>query len=383
MNINDPIDFVESPTGYKDWMDNAKITSLTNIGNTQRLKSVIERAQKGEKLTVAYIGGSITHGNHAETCFAERSYRYFAETFAKKGTDQVKMINAGIGGTPSTLGAVRVERDVLSQNADIVFVEFAVNDNFDPIMSDSFESLVRHCLYHESEPAVVLIFSKTQDGHTCQERQKEIGFYYNLPMISYADGITYLLDNKVILWSEFSDDWTHPNANGHGIINEFISYFYDEVNRLPVQGSDEDYNKEPLYADKYADLHMLQSNNYEPESKGDWLKGGTTHENFRDGWTKASGGNEPLVFEFEGRSAYILWTSANIESYGTLTVKTYYNGEIVAENEFKEKDQYGWFCPIPALLHSADQAGSYRVECSVPEGDERATVEVLAAAYGD
>ena len=38
------------------------------------------------------------------------------------------LINAGIGATDSDYGCLRVQRDVLSQNPDLVIVEFAVND---------------------------------------------------------------------------------------------------------------------------------------------------------------------------------------------------------------------------------------------------------------
>lgn len=36
--------------------------SLLSTGNNQRLKNAIEKAKRGEEITIAYIGGSITQG---------------------------------------------------------------------------------------------------------------------------------------------------------------------------------------------------------------------------------------------------------------------------------------------------------------------------------
>ena len=47
--------------------------------------------------------------------------------------DNVKFVKAGVGGTPSELGMLRFDRDVLrdGEKPDIVVVEFAVNDEGD------------------------------------------------------------------------------------------------------------------------------------------------------------------------------------------------------------------------------------------------------------
>ena len=155
--------------------------SLYSLGNTSRLKAKLRQAQSGEDMTVAYIGGSITRGETAgaEGCYAKLSYNYIAE---KYGTcDNVKYVNAGVSGTPSVLGNLRLQKDVLDYNADIVFVEFAVNDAQDNTHKESYESLVRTVLTQENDPAVVLIFNRTANGYTAQEYMKEIGDYYSLP----------------------------------------------------------------------------------------------------------------------------------------------------------------------------------------------------------
>ena len=52
-----PLEWIDDPQSYEDYMNNAKITSLTQLGNTYRLKNAIEKAKNGEVENIVYIGG--------------------------------------------------------------------------------------------------------------------------------------------------------------------------------------------------------------------------------------------------------------------------------------------------------------------------------------
>ena len=80
--------------------------------------------------------------------------------------------NAGIAGTPSKLGIVRLDRDVLSTDPDICFVEFAVNDGGENDFQMAYESIIRTLIEHDV--AVVLVFAVTEEGHSCQEYMQTI-----------------------------------------------------------------------------------------------------------------------------------------------------------------------------------------------------------------
>ena len=77
--------------------------SLMNFGNTCRIQRVIEKARDGKEVTLAYIGGSITQGAGAipihTKCYAYQSCQLFQKRFAAQ--DNVRLIKAGVGGTPS------------------------------------------------------------------------------------------------------------------------------------------------------------------------------------------------------------------------------------------------------------------------------------------
>lgn len=77
----------------------------------------------------------------------------------------MKLIKAGVGGTPSELGMIRFERDVLrdgKEKPDLVVVEFAVNDEGDETKGRCYESLVTKILSMPDAPAVLLLFAVLQ-----------------------------------------------------------------------------------------------------------------------------------------------------------------------------------------------------------------------------
>ncbi|MCD7785407.1 MAG: SGNH/GDSL hydrolase family protein [Oscillospiraceae bacterium] len=376
------LETIENPTTYEEYLNNAKIISLTQTGNTYRLKQAIEKAESGEDCNIVYIGGSITEGDGLETCYAYRSFTYFQEKFGKGNGDNVHYYNSGISGTPSTLGALRFEDDVEAYSPDIVFIEFAVNDGSDSEYYDAFESLIRDCLQCESHPAVILLFARMEEGWTSQDWKKEIGKYYDLPMISYADGITYLFDNGALEWSEFSDDYTHPNADGNAVVAEFIAYFFDEVDRL--DGSTSDITiPSAMYECTYENAHMLQHSTYEATDLGSW-KEKSSGFHYSDGWTKTFDElNDPLVFTFTGTNAYVVYPTSSGADYGTLEAKVYFNGELVNSEIFNEYDESGWLCPSVGILYRAEESGEFRVEFTAYGDSVKCDLQVLAVAYTD
>jgi len=74
--------------------------SYVSAGNIQRLHRAIDKARAGEKVTIAYIGGSITEGLYAEMretqCYAALSAQIFADKYMPDA-QQLVYVNAGSG----------------------------------------------------------------------------------------------------------------------------------------------------------------------------------------------------------------------------------------------------------------------------------------------
>ena len=149
-NAVDPSVPFDLEGGVTDKMYNR---ALLNEGNTSRLAAAMEKAKKGESITVATIGGSITQGtaaSSADSCYASRFFSWWQEKFPEC---EVNTVNAGIGGTDSYLGVHRADEQLLSYAPDVVIIEFSVNDTDKTMNKYSYDSLVRKVLSAENEPA--------------------------------------------------------------------------------------------------------------------------------------------------------------------------------------------------------------------------------------
>lgn len=204
--------------------------SLMQKGNNYRLKKAIEKAKNKEDVTIAFIGGSITQGAGAipinKECYAYKTFKGFCE-YTGCGTDEnVHYIKAGVGGTPSELGMLRYDEDILKEcnnNPDVVVVEFAVNDEGDETKGECYDSLVRKIYNGPGKPAVILIFAVFSNDWNLQDRLKCVGESYNLPMVSTLNSVVDQFKLKadtgrVITKSQFFYDMYHPTNAGHTIM---------------------------------------------------------------------------------------------------------------------------------------------------------------------
>ena len=88
------------------------------------LPNVFAKLRKGQDVTIAYFGGSIT----AHPGWRPMTFEWFQKQFPNA---KLTMLNASVGGTGSLVGAFRADADLVSRKPDLVFIEFAVNDGGD------------------------------------------------------------------------------------------------------------------------------------------------------------------------------------------------------------------------------------------------------------
>ncbi|HTX77688.1 MAG TPA: SGNH/GDSL hydrolase family protein [Terracidiphilus sp.] len=220
------------------YMTNAMLShSLLAPGDPSRLQRLIRKARAGEPVTIACIGGSITEGLTA----TDPGHRYMGRLASWWPTvfprSSVTIVNAGVGATGSTYGALRLQRDVLSTNPDLIIVEFAVNDpaKNPGIYQDTYEGLVRQILDSPQHPAVILLFMTKfalpmdEATLTAQGWQSPIGANYNVPMVSFFDAIAPELTDGTIALSDITSDDAHPNNLGHAYVGLFLANVIQNV----------------------------------------------------------------------------------------------------------------------------------------------------------
>ena len=373
----------KQPETDEEWHEAMIDKSLTSYGNVSKMQEKLKAAQNGEALNISYLGGSITEGMtvapaYPEQCWAYLTYEHIKEKFGAGDGSNVTYNNAGIAGTPSKLGVLRLDRDVLPTDPDICFVEFAVNDGGDGEYQQAYESIIRRLV--ENDVAVVLVFSVTEAGHSCQEYMQAQGEYYGLPMISYRDALTYMFDNGKMTWQDFSDDQSHPNEAGHELVAEMIDRYFDTV--MEQTAEEYTYPAEPLTEIRPYGAHLYDNTNLEPVDKGTWYNGSET-AHFTDGWTynQYKDGNEPIKFKFTGKFVYMLYHEVAAGAWGKAHIVVKQNGEVYDDIEFSPVAPEGWGnCQVKCIGMSPVNC-EYEIEISMCEGDENNAFSILGFGY--
>lgn len=353
--------------------------SVVSTGNTARLNKVFDKAENGEDITIAYVGGSITEGYAAGArspqCYASVSAADFQETYCKGG--KVTCQNNGLSGTPSILGCLRVSDEVLPSQPDIIFLEFAVNDGMEMDYKVCYETLVRTCLEAENAPAVILLFTYMETGHTCQEQQQEIGTHYDLGMISVRDAILPEMEAGRMAWNDYGDDDVHPSVAGHALLGEFIAEYFAEAR---AKKADKSYEipAETVYPELYTGGTLYDASNLKFHD-GSWNIG-TNNQRFPAGFVyQKDTGNEGVSFTVTGKTLFLVYKVSNSQDYGMAGV--YINGSLAGiVNGYGVN---GWGGPIPKLIEHYDETTEMNVEIRMLDDHVDKSFEIFAVGVSE
>jgi lysophospholipase L1-like esterase len=367
--------------------------SLVSTGNNYRIKNAIEKAENGEEVTIAYIGGSITEGYNAPRGkdYATKSYEYFKKTFGKDDGSNVKFINAGMAGTPSSLGMVRYNRDVVdrSQSApDIVFIEFAVNDNDDYTRGDAYESLVRNILNADNKPAVVLLFAVFKSKWNLQDRLQPVGEHYNLPMISIKDAVVPELNSGALTNAEFFSDEYHPTEYGHTIMADCINHYFKTIGKEDKAEKDITIPDEAKIGKSFEGIKMLDSTS---SVKGISIKAGGFSEKdmvlgtfaggiktFPNNWKHtAKSGKNPLKITLECKNLVIVYKYSSSNTFGSVDV--YVDG--TKTKTYNGYSSGGWNNPVTQIVFNNDKSEKHTIEIKMAPNNESKEFAILAFGY--
>lgn len=385
---------------------NMILRSLMSMGDIGRVGRAIRRAQDGENVTIAYIGGSITQGAGAtpinSECYAYKSWQNFAKRFGRG--DNVRFVKAGVGGTPSELGMIRFERDVLrngSVTPDIVVVEFAVNDEGDETKGNCYESLVRKILTLPNKPAVVLLFSVFADDWNLQDRLKVVGERYRLPMISVLDAVTPQFrckpgEGRVISKNQFFYDMFHPTNAGHTIMADCLTSFFEQAAESKDAGEAflKDGLPEPVIGSDFERVKLLDRKDMPgaaavscgsfrftdkelqvvemdeeltgtPEFPYNWMYCG-----------EKENGTEPFVLEMVCKALLLVFKDSGEVRAGKAEVFVDGHRKLTADPLVN-----GWIHCNPVILIQEEESKKHVIRIQMAEGDERKEFTILGFGY--
>lgn len=382
--------------------------SLVSMGTPSRIIDVMNRAKTGKDVTLAYIGGSITQGAGAipinSSCYAYKSFMGFKNRFGKNSN--VNFIKAGVGGTPSELGMIRFDRDVIrgKQFPDIVVVEFAVNDYGDETKGDCYESLVRKILKLPNNPAVILLFSVFANDENLQTRLAPVGKLYDLPMVSILDAVTPQFkisdeEGRVLTKNQFFYDIYHPQNIGHRIMSDCIINLFDKIYNLTESNENitddntiELLKQGPVIGKTFEDVKLLdQKNSY---LKSNINCGGFTGTDkvlqsvemddklepvpqFPYNWMYKGDSNQPF-FKMTISCKALLLVFKDSGETDVAKAKVFVNGKYILTADPHEN---GWVHCNPVIIINEKISKKHNVEISIVEGDEDKNFTILGFGY--
>ena len=355
--------------------------SLLDLGNLQRMKAFYEKLEKGEEVTVAFIGGSITEGMTAgaELCWAKLTYEALCEQYPNA---KINYVNAGMSGTPSILGNIRAGRDVLCHKPDLTFVEFAVNDGFEQEYKDSYEALVRTLLEQDNSPAVALYFTVIKSGHTCEKHMSEIGRAYGLPMVSLNNVLSVEFDKGRMTWEDYSDDESHPNVWGHEMTKDLIMNMMNKAKAKIDEGGIGDIEAIPenwVNNSRFYGMKFFDDENpvegFTMKDTGSFSGEKDTLQQFPNGWSAmiAPADSKAMTFSFKGKTLMMLFKC--VKSQRGASLRVIVDGKETGEYSTQADD--AWNNPVAVQVFSGDE-GVHEVTIELVDKDGKlVTAEIL------
>lgn len=348
-------------TASSDWLNFYK-SSIKNMGNTSRLADKLEAAENGEKLTIAYLGGSITEGKNYTSPFSN----YVKSTFAK---GSFKEINAGLSGTSSVVGLVRSEDEIFSQNPDIVFLEFSVNDHEDIMYKKCFESVIKKALSQPNDPAVVVLINRAKGGFSSQDQMYSIGKNFNIPVISMDDALTKAFNSGFLSTGDYFQDEYHPHANGGKLVSDCLAYFFRQAMKSENRKGEYVFPSSTVYGDEYADCYNAKPSDLTNLNLGSFkqVQGYSSSLSYGLEYQKGSS-NTPMTFKTQGKGLIIVF-KANSSGMGTALVTV--NGKTTKVSGNK---QYTWGGPDAELGYYQNTTGELDVSIKMENGSTDFTI---------
>lgn len=298
--------------------------SMTEDENA-RILNVMAKIRRGEDVCIAAFGGSITSGYNSNP-LSENSWRALVgkwwQAKAKEYGANVKYMHEAVSGTDSAFGAARAQFHLLDNNVDLVFLEFAMNDQWleASVRNRSYEGIIRQ-IENGSEAGIFALFvnEKNPPQSSQQKEQQPICEYYHIPFVSWKDCL-FATDKKDFEGFFDGEEGVHPNNAGHAKIAEYMTAKLETVwKNLPSDSEIPENSKnlpEVLTDRGFENAVYYTKDNIQSLTNTGWTEGSpvhsewTSHGRSHEGWQTKTAGAE-IVFEVTGSAVGITYCESD------------------------------------------------------------------------
>ncbi|MCP4170269.1 MAG: alpha/beta hydrolase fold domain-containing protein [Fuerstiella sp.] len=196
-------------------VDHDFVSLRGNLTNSLRQFSVEKRGH------VAFIGGSITEMEGYRPLVCKWLQHRFPDT-------EFTFTAAGISSTCSNTGAFRLQRDILAHGpVDLLFVEFAVNDDQDAAHSADgcvrgMEGIIHRLRQHNPNADVVMthfvnpgMLNTLNEGKVIlsANQHERVARHYRIPSVYLSKEVAQRINTGSLTWKQFGG--THPGPAGN------------------------------------------------------------------------------------------------------------------------------------------------------------------------
>ena len=253
-------------------LDKDLLSRSIQDGNSDRLKSVLKKALRGENINMLVIGGSHSAGGKLgldENSLDGLYYKVFAKwwnnTFGSVTKSFVKEIPLAIGATDSYFFAFCYKTFLAEdEKIDIVLIEISANDKRYQ-SAKPLEHLTRQVLLYPSSPAVLYInlvsgfgiypgTSRIQNPHCVNLEnfgQTELARHYEITSFSLKEVLCRKENGrwKVVLTNMTGSDGNHIGLKAHAHVATMIVAY---ITRVFKEAVNEVYNTPLKNVDQVA-----------------------------------------------------------------------------------------------------------------------------------
>lgn len=265
-----------------------------------------KKAIKNGKLTVGYMGGSISDGRGFNK-WPEAVTAWLVEKFPNV---QIVSENSAIGATSSDLALFRAERDIINRGCDLVFIEYAANDlGIEPTRRARHREGLLRKLLRNGNCDVVCVYTFMQEMYeemiqgqvpqTIADFEK-LCEHYNLGSIwmgQYA--LNEVLKGRM-RWEEWLPDALHPTERGSFSYAQSVTSFLEK--EFSCDSETESINTMPAPLDplNWEETELIPFEKM--RCTGPWFIRRSLDSVFMDQLLSTSAPGSTIRVEFEGRA---------------------------------------------------------------------------------